>query len=1067
MGPRTMNIITRLIWKEYRVQRTLWLALFIGWLVIFSLIRWYSVEAYQGPLSLRFASIFCVSICFGAAAICIAFAGEVEERTAGWLRMMPCSTSQLMTGKLIAIAAGMLSLIATMQLYGMLADLFLDGLHYWLPSIRPWHRDTGSSLPMDALDRSNLAANCLLLLACSLAASLRSARILSAVGKTAVAAVLMGILMSAVSYVLFEGMYVARSNEGVPVGVNAAGGLLLLAGSLLLLSRPWHLGRISEQNSVRDRWLQALESTVPAGATGLSLTRRFWINGLKWIARRQESSLRIESTLVWRELRSIVPFVAVWLPLGMLVCLGRCFVSIPYFFNFPFLMVLILECGLRTMREDQRTQNHLLLVNLGISAAQIWRVKTVCWLMVAVVLGGVVVAGDQLLPSWGMQTYLKENFRTPAQTQAAEARILSSIDRMRVPEFAWSPYSVLYSPGTIADRWIQVGVCLAGGLWLFAVGHLLACWIRRQILAFGCSLIVGFGGIIFLQQLVFRDWSVWLSAVPIPICLLAGVGLTSTDWLSVRVSRSLRIQQTAWFLCPLIVFPLIGHSHWKHASDRLIQQVESEIRHFVGQRRDDIVQTSTFQSSEPNAMLFSLAQDSVGNQQWYDSARYSRPISSSLHSVSTGEYPLESKYLLPAFLGRQSSDSTPPDAYVEEVLKPFRESLASGSTLPPLPIEWTSPWSETPAPHVVSCLLADAQKKAAAGQIKEAANQLVIAVSVSRQLAGQTSSWANWLSCLDAERVVLSRLRTLLGSADLSNVDLLSVYGNLKREVFLNPNSSAVIFPDPGPMLARRTWFAKVAVSVVQNPAYFRQISEQQQLHRTFQNINNGPDQFGRELLNLGSSGVSRAAGATQLSEWLLRRRIENLSIGGRMSFMAETDRQWRAYGLSVERELSRLLATTSLGDTAIDLSVMQPVDSNNPVMHMLVDTVAAERATLLSILLHQHRLTHGQFPALLSELRALDDTAFAAMVTDPWSGSEFAWFPQGISQISRPALTANLSFLKFEQPILMTIGSPTSHQPSTVRTESEVSEVLDLPKHFVPFLGTQDRFDGPPSRNP
>jgi hypothetical protein len=101
----------------------------------------------------------------------------------------------------------------------------------------------------------------------------------------------------------------------------------------------------------------------------------------------------------------------------------------------------------------------------------------------------------------------------------------------------------------------------------------MACWIRRQILAFGGSLIVGFGGIILLPQLVIRDWSVWLSAVPIPICLLAAVALTSKHWLSGRVSRSLRIQQTAWLLCPLIVFPLIGHSHWKHASDRLIQQV--------------------------------------------------------------------------------------------------------------------------------------------------------------------------------------------------------------------------------------------------------------------------------------------------------------------------------------------------------------------------------------------------------------------------------------------------------------------------------------------------------------
>jgi hypothetical protein len=325
-------------------------------------------------------------------------------------------------------------------------------------------------------------------------------------------------------------------------------------------------------------------------------------------------------------------------------------------------------------------------------------------------------------------------------------------------------------------------------------------------------------------------------------------------------------------------------------------------------------------------------------------------------------------------------------------------------------------------------------------------------------LAGQTSSWANWLSCLDAERVALSRLRTLLATADLSNVDLLAVYKDLKREVFLNPNSSEVMFPDPRPMLSRRTWFAQVAVSAVQNPAYFQQISEQQQLHRTFQNINNGPDQFGMELLNLGSAGVSRAAGAMQLSEWLVRRKIENLLIGGRMGFVAETDRQWRAFGLSVERELSRLLATTSLGDTTIDLSVMQPVDSNNPVMHMLLDTVAAERATLLSLLLHQHRLTHGQFPALLSELRALDDHAFATLITDPWSGSPFLWFPEGVPAVAKPDFDSLLQRLPNDQPLLMTVGLRVQHLPS--QGEIEPSEEFVLPKQFIPFLGTQDPFD-------
>lgn len=137
----------------------------------------------------------------------------------------------------------------------------------------------------------------------------------------------------------------------------------------------------------------------------------------------------------------------------------------------------------------------------------------------------------------------------------------------------------------------------------------------------------------------------------------------------------------------------------------------------------------------------------------------------------------------------------------------------------------------------------------------------------------------------------------------------------------------------------------------------------------------------------------------------------------------------------------------------------MQPVDSNNPVLHMLVDTVAAERATLLSILLHQHRLTHGQFPALLAELRALDDQAFAALITDPWSGSPFLWFPEGVPAVARPDFASLLQRLPNDQPLRMTVGLRVPHLPS--QGEVETSEELNLPKQFIPFLGTQDPFDG------
>jgi hypothetical protein len=206
--------------------------------------------------------------------------------------------------------------------------------------------------------------------------------------------------------------------------------------------------------------------------------------------------------------------------IGIVICVGRYFTfSHDYVWPALFLFVFMHECGQRTMRADQRSGSISLLANLGVSPASIWLTKTLTWFAVLTFVGTFVVLLDAVIPG----------AHSDHTTHGQELRILQLISSIRTPHVADSRNFARDS--TSADLSLQIATCVAYMLMTFSIGQLTACWIQRQILAFAASLLLFFGTGLLINLCSYLDFSVWITVVPIGLCLLLATRFTASQWV--------------------------------------------------------------------------------------------------------------------------------------------------------------------------------------------------------------------------------------------------------------------------------------------------------------------------------------------------------------------------------------------------------------------------------------------------------------------------------------------------------------------------------------------------------
>ncbi len=1020
---------TRLMWKEFRAQRMLSIVLLAGWLVLHLLVL------FNGKSVLDLTPpIVMIPILFIVAAAVIAFAGEEDEKTSNFLRMLPCRTPTLMSAKLSAIISGCLALCISMLVLSVVLELVVSTtitvfalfvgrpVDFTFPAFRPQPHDVS----LHHGEQMYFAAFVTLAFAASVFASMMTRKALSAVGLTA--ATLSGIMITA--WILAseasrrqQGGTLAPWHEGIAT--------ILIAISTALLARPWHLGHLPL------RWPTSrfAGNSVIRGIPSFS---GLWQRWLRRIAAQPLTMSRTLTTLTWRECRSAVPFAMTWLTIGIMICAGRYFSSAFYPWPFLFLFVFVHECGQRTMREDQRTGSISLLANIGVHPLQVWISKTFVWLFVVCIVGIAVIAIDNCNFEPGISK----------PTPALPGRVSDIVDAIRVPQWGQRPDSQK-PPSTSADHWLQLSVCFAVTLGLFSLGQLTASWIRNQIIAFAASLIAVFASALLFNLVIFGDWPAWVTLVPIPFCLLFATAATARHWIDRRETWRLRLDQLALLVIPFVVFPILG-SYGRQWQPQLALSSLSKETGIAIRLADNLPNTNI---SPEMASLLAMAKTPSENWRdldkpadtkcWYEFATALERFPLHQMAIPQGGYRGDriANYREPLLLSNAIYLEKGPEI-IRELLQPFDDVLAKTNAFPPLPIAWTAPWSNTPTVPLSLLLLENARHREADGDIAGAVNQIVRAIRVTKSQAMQTSSWANWLACLDAERVALGRLRILLGTADLSSSDLESLLAELKSVV-------AIQWQDPRMMLQRRTLFWS---DVMLRGPFVMELATLPPVQQDFE-IEEISLRIQKTWRVLKGSEALRACDTMMFSKSLLVSKYNSMAIDGKAQFLAQ---------LQAERiqQLKRFIATSHFADLDVDIQAAGS-ETESATLNPQIDTIASERATLLTIMLQKYRIAHGKFPESLLELPdsgPLDDL----IRTDPWTGSEFFYGPPGHTPPFRLGLSGDETPVVFGQPVLFTPGALQARLKSydglTIVKDS--FEMYKLPENLIPFLGLSDVVD-------
>lgn len=991
---------TRLIWQEYRSQRAIWLAVFASVCLLLFMVR---VNTQPVPLQYSVLLAICGGAGFAALSLIVSFSGEVDNRTDVFLRMLPCSTRDLVTGRLLGSAVGATLFVPAVCCFMFALELILIGFNLIWPEVIQF--DTGRR-PFDGMastfgeDLEALLAISFLVVSIAFVVSLLTRKVFTTILVVSVLVIVIANLVFMMAHIMIGGGYTAGLSATQLAPWYAGTGMVIFVIALSLVG-PWHRGQVPF--SLRGRFSQSAEKPRSARSRWWP---SYWTNAwLIRLAAKPVSRSRVIRTLTWKELRSVVPFI----PFAVLamVC-GYVFdldsISPPIFMTFVPMFVCF-ECGQRSLRDDQRSRTLPTLASMGLSPGIVWIAKTFVWLGTAIASISAILLLDFLL-GW---------------------LILSPGDRSQL------------APGNSVSLRIIVGTLyldvisahgIAAIVAAFSVGQLAAAWIERQILAFAVGLLSMLFVVVLGAMFLNLGWSLWLTGVPIAAVLLAIAGWTSTEWVEGRWSWRIVLRRMAMLVVPVVVCSAMGWSWWRYEPQWVMRRLRGlpEFHQSMHQPSDLVddrfwkeVSSARDEASPWNRSHRLLASLSVGNQWLYK--------------------PLD---------GPETAEN------IEELLEPFGDLVTRpADAWPDVPVEMITPWEEGLVPlAIVGVLIEDARLKTAAGQFQDAGQRLILAVQLASKIALQTSSWDQWRICLLAEQKALDHLRALT-NAHAAELDLPKLYQALQESVLVKFDSNQrpiVLFPDPRPMLHRRTLYAGLLSGIDASEDFRKSVTRRFPL-RDYAGV---PRVW---LSGIRGSGIGRQVDLMGYSEMLVRMKLNDVPIAGNMLFDGRS-------GPIVEyhhQNLYRLLDRPALWDLLTDAEVLNRIPASNSAIIAMATAMANERATLLTFLLQQHRKDNGSFPATLFDLN-VDLVAQRLVRIDPFTGNSFFYAPAGVSKpvLLTPAAVKSEDQLRApkNQPLLASAGpfggltmETATLPPETVLDHPLHLKFVRLPENAIVFL--------------
>lgn len=465
--------LQRMIWKEYRSLRTLWLGCLLGTFGVLALTK--LLEPYLG-FEFRYASsqfALWVPVLYLVGCTGASFAGEEEERTAGVLIHLSPPLRIFWGGKTLAMLG---SAIALQILMFLTAALFVS-------------TNTRSAIP--ELEWSEM----LLLVGLILLEAMAWGQFCSLQLKHALPAVLLAIvfyLFSQTFQIILIAIFFDKSASDflvswplgtlIPEMIALRMGLILsLIGVNLVLAQQWLQGQAMNWGSIVKAWPR---SSFPIAVRQLQIAaepaepwQRAWLR-LRW--------------LEWQGLRSFF-YLGLAISVVLLIASGLSPIqSMAMFFLFCWLFPLVL--GVMAWRGEQVNSQFRHLLFRGIPASAVWSNKLICWCLTPLLLlvGLLAIAAILGQASPGSRPYSWEI-------------------AFNYPMLNWQ--TAFYSHAIVI--WLTA-FCLS-----FATGFLTGHFFRRTVVAFGAGLL-SVVVLMLWQQLSLRLGLPFLLFIwPLPILLLA------------------------------------------------------------------------------------------------------------------------------------------------------------------------------------------------------------------------------------------------------------------------------------------------------------------------------------------------------------------------------------------------------------------------------------------------------------------------------------------------------------------------------------------------------------------
>jgi hypothetical protein len=485
--PQTNLMLNRLLWKETRELAPLWAGVLgIGLLVLLLAMQIGLTGAAHGAAAVALAG------CFGLAAVARQFAGEDEDGTIAWLRMLPCDGWSVWWAKLITAYAG--SLLLWLTLAGM---AFITARQ--VPSTMIWE------IPATA----NVALATFLVTgpAIGMAVSLESRNVLTTVLGTAgislVVSWIAGLLPDSLLYGPYQFVIAATS----------------LGGARRLFDTWWQgpAAPVFEELLPERVRVETRTGTVPR------LQARLWA----WS--EQSATRRMWRSLLWQELRGAGTFLFWWLLIVPAAMGGLKFVAAELRPAWWLILATPLLAGIWSLRRDQRFGAVAFFGDRGISALVVWLSRQIVWLPLAVILGGTAMLLDAtafgLFNNWNLL-----NVEVPSAWEMSE----------KVGELYQSPAHWLRC------KELELGFVL---LSLYAVGHLAGLVFSPLVMALVMGSIVG-GAAMLWQGWRIADFNTpSLLGLLFPVGVLAIAAGLAGPWME----RRLGIKRILASMCLLVV----------------------------------------------------------------------------------------------------------------------------------------------------------------------------------------------------------------------------------------------------------------------------------------------------------------------------------------------------------------------------------------------------------------------------------------------------------------------------------------------------------------------------------